>query len=542
MKRIGSNEAQNKSYTWLFTIVIALLIGLYVSFLQIPKVEAHAALIEMTPSEKVVTEDSPGTLELRFNEPIEKELATVTLYDWNAKPVFTGNPEDDEPSRAPLLEFPLPELKKGTYTVKWNVVSSDGHPVEGSYSFAVGEPTEGGEQSVSEGGESESLLIVTRTIAQGLLLVGAGLFWFSWLAARRNYPSLDMLWKRGRCIGAMVIVFATVAELITYATALPPGLIPLIFKGRWDILLQFPFVLMVFVQLIFILLLFIPGMVRGWYLFMWMALVVIPSFGGHVWGMKSPIMALIPRIIHQLTIALWLGALCYVILITIWQKKQNEHVSWSKFRTFFVKRMIFTTSLVVVSGVLMVFLQTGWIAVFTDWKNWSTLLVIKIILTTFMLSLALFQTLKWKRREKFTTLRIIRIEWIVGLLVIALGVWLSQIAYPIAVESYEDALTDDQVTAEVNIGKLQTGEQKMTAKISTVDGEQPDELIVEVSMPHRDTGSGPMTAELDETGNYIVELPFSMSGTWLLDITANYPKGIKKEWTDEIFIDGEGNN
>ena len=102
--------------------------------------------------------------------------------------------------------------------------------------------------------------------------------------------------------------------------------------------------------------------------------------------------------------------------------------------------MMITSGLVFVSGVIMVFLQTGITSVFTDWMTWSTVVIIKVILTIAMLSLAIFQTVKWKKTEKFATGRWIRSEWIVGLVVIVLGVWASQIAYPIAVQSYESNL------------------------------------------------------------------------------------------------------
>src|SRR5699024_3321687 len=109
---------------------------LLVLFFQAHSADAHSALLEMEPAEDVVAEEPPSTLELRFNEPIDPDLAMVTIYDWNAKPVFTGNPDGDS-ELAPLLTFSLPDLKEGTYTVKWNIVSADGHPVDGSYAFSV---------------------------------------------------------------------------------------------------------------------------------------------------------------------------------------------------------------------------------------------------------------------------------------------------------------------------------------------------------------------------------------------------------------------
>lgn len=520
--------------------VAAFLIGLFIVFYQPSTTDAHATLLEMEPAENVVADDARSELMLRFNEPIEHDLAMVTIYDWNAKPVFTGNP-DDGVEKSPKLEFSLPELDDGTYTVKWNVVSADGHPVGGSYAFSIGKPTEGGVKSVNKESGSEAALIASRVIPEGLLLLGAGMFWFGWLAERRKFPSLDTLWKRGRSIGAILIVLGTIAELITYSLSLPTGIIQVIFDGRWELLLQFPFILMLFAQMFFLILLFIPGMVRGWYLAMWALLAVTPAFGGHVWGMENPFIALIPRAIHQIAIAFWLGALCYVILLVIWQKKQETLVSWKAFRPFFVNKMLVSSALVILSGVVMVFLQTGIIAVFTDWKTWSTIVIVKVILTAVMGAFALLQTLKWKKTQTFTTRRLIRSEWLVGLLVIVLGIWMSQISYPIAVKTYDETLSADQAETKVYIDKLKAGAQEMIAEIPELDGEQPESVQANVTMPQHDMGSGDLTLDQDDSDGYSIDLPFTMSGTWLLEITATYPDGQKVEWEDEIFIAGSGN-
>ncbi|ASK64048.1 hypothetical protein CFK37_18745 [Virgibacillus phasianinus] len=532
--------SQKKMVTY-FIKIAALCIGLYFVFMHVPAVQAHSGLLESTPAERVVTEKSPPALKLHFSEPIEQELASVTIYDWNANPVFSGHP-DEEGERSPTLEFSLPKLDQGTYTVKWSIVSLDGHPVSGSYSFAVGEATAGGVESATSAGDSKVPLIIARTIAQGLLLLGAGYFLFAWLAERRGYPSNSTLFRRGRRIGAVILVLATIAELAFYAASLPPGMMQTVLQGRWDLLLDFPFVLMLFAQLFALILLFIPGMVRGWYLVLWLALAAIPAFGGHVWGMENPLIALIPRIIHQLAIALWLGALCYVILLIYWQRKHGGEVSWGKFRPFFVNRMMVATGLVVLSGITMVFLQTSWVAVVTDWMQWSTLLLFKLIFTAVMIGLAVFQTLKWKKRKTFATPRVIRVEWIIGLVVILIGVWMSQTAYPIAVESYDQTLASSQEQAQaeaaVSIDQLQVGEQQMIIRLSAIDGERPEQLRVEIVMPDHGMKSGPLTAKQTQPGEYHVKLPFTMPGTWHLKITANYPSGQKTQWTDNLFIAG----
>src|SRR5699024_12166098 len=125
-------------------------------------------------------------------------------------------------------------------------------------------------------------------------------------------------------------------------------------------------------------------------------------FGGHVWGMENPVLALIPRIFHQMAIAFWLGALCYVILLIIWQKKQNNSISWKTFRPFFVNKMILAYSLVIIFVFIMVYLQSGITGVFNVLNNCSTLVNLKEILIFIMIAMMLIQCMTYNRNDTYT--------------------------------------------------------------------------------------------------------------------------------------------
>jgi len=172
-------------------------------------------------------------------------------------------------------------------------------------------------------------------IPEGLLLLGAGLFWFSWLAERQKFPDLDMLWKRGRWIGAVLLILGTIAELMAYRLSLPPGIIQVTLNGRWELLLQFPFVLMLFVQLLFLILVFIPGMMRGWYLVLWLLLAATPAFGGHVWGNAQSIYSAHPTY-HPPTCNRLLAGSIMLHHVTAHMAKEAGHIDFlAGFQTIF---------------------------------------------------------------------------------------------------------------------------------------------------------------------------------------------------------------
>jgi copper transport protein len=99
---------------------------------------AHAVLVETTPGNDSVLEESPDRVTLRFNEPVETAFGSVRVYDSSAQRVDSGDiSRPDEKSVAVRIDRRLP---RGTYTVTWRAISADSHPVSGAFVFHVGAP------------------------------------------------------------------------------------------------------------------------------------------------------------------------------------------------------------------------------------------------------------------------------------------------------------------------------------------------------------------------------------------------------------------
>src|SRR5699024_11772982 len=106
---------------------------------------------------------------------------------------------------------------------------------------------------------------------------------------------------------------------------------------------------------------------------------------------------------------------------------------------------------------------------------------------------------------------------------------------------YDETITRDPVEADVYIKESKTGGQKMTFHVAEQNGEKPESVEAKVTMPQHDMGSQDLIAEEAEDDYYRVELPFSMSGNWRLEITARYPDHKKVKWQDEFYVAGEEN-
>ena len=97
---------------------------------------AHSLLLGATPAPDAVVTTSPLEVRLRFNNRIEKNLSRVRLVDEHgavAAAVIDGRagaPADSVIAR-------VPPLTAGAWRVEWQVFSTDGHVVSGTYGFRL---------------------------------------------------------------------------------------------------------------------------------------------------------------------------------------------------------------------------------------------------------------------------------------------------------------------------------------------------------------------------------------------------------------------
>lgn len=116
----------------------ALTLGLtaVVTTLTAAPASAHDRMLSSDPADGSQLATPPAAITLTFNtEPLPVE-PQVVVSD-SAGTVVTQGAPTIEGSTATLALDPAVAIGGDTYTVAWRVVSSDGHPIEGTFAFTV---------------------------------------------------------------------------------------------------------------------------------------------------------------------------------------------------------------------------------------------------------------------------------------------------------------------------------------------------------------------------------------------------------------------
>lgn len=362
---------------------------------------------------------------MTFSEPLEIEHVTVELYDTHALPVPLPKPRL-MPGNASSLTVDLPVLKTGGYTVLYRLLSEDGHPVTGTYTFSIGErliqPSPPNTEGQSPADSLPARLIRLRAVTEILLIVGAGCFWVWQLLYWRGYALPAGISQRFVRVGMLFVLASLFLQALYYYGMISPTQPSLVWAS--------PFFLSLLAQGLVLLLLLVPGMVQGWYLLLSFCLIAIQAASGHVWGQQPWLNALLLRLLHLSGIALWLGSLG-VLLLTLWRKQLTALNHSPSFRPVLLTILLVSSLAVIFSGVLMTAVQTDWEAIISSLSAWSLLLAGKIMLLLLMLLIALRQHLRWRRQGILPARTLLVWELFFGLIAIVLGVWMSQSAYPL---------------------------------------------------------------------------------------------------------------
>lgn len=121
---------------WLAWVLLALTTAAFVLASSAPA-QAHDSLESSNPADGSTVSAMPAKIELTFDHTPIAINSIVRVED------ATGTDQADGPVQIvdnQVSQPVKPGAPEGKYTLVWRVVSSDGHPIEGTFTFTAGGP------------------------------------------------------------------------------------------------------------------------------------------------------------------------------------------------------------------------------------------------------------------------------------------------------------------------------------------------------------------------------------------------------------------
>lgn len=202
----------------------------------------HATLLRSTPAANSNLKKAPETIRLVFSEQIVPELSQITLIAPNGDSTQLKVANDPHDVHT-LVGSVGAVLTGGRYKVSWRVLSSDGHPVGGTYNFSIegvvdtaragaiaptpastATPTPRDSSTVAPLAPASSgvmpddkpvpvLAALLRGLGLGAMMTGLGVLFFASTSPERRNLAPPKVIVRAITIGAILLVAHMIAWL-----------------------------------------------------------------------------------------------------------------------------------------------------------------------------------------------------------------------------------------------------------------------------------------------------------------------------------------
>jgi len=206
---------------------LALILCLGIAGALVQTLFAHAELLRSEPAADAIVTSSPSRIRLTFSGPVDVTPEAIAVFDPSGTRVDrppTSQSKDDVAS----VETAVAALSPGTHTVRWRVVSDDGHPIEGSFQFSVGNVSAATAPQDNAASGSALSPIPGRAMHLAALSAILGPIGFFLLVPSPLNRMRPRLWALATC-GALALLPAAALMFLAQSSAL---------SGSWDAALR----------------------------------------------------------------------------------------------------------------------------------------------------------------------------------------------------------------------------------------------------------------------------------------------------------------
>lgn len=523
-------------------VVFAVLAALGAVVLFASPAAAHASLQDSDPANGAKLDAAPRAVTLKFTEAVEVSLGGVRVFDRTGERVDTGKITHPEGENA-AVAVGLPKLDDGAYVVTWRVISADSHPVQGAFTFTVGDAAAASDAAIADllaqrgGDPAVGFLYATgRAVAFAALLVLLGAVYFAielWPDGRRDRRVTNLL-----TISFVVLFVTSIANL--QLQAVYGGGLGLTDVLRWSVLrdvLQTRFgrvyafrgavlgfavapLLSAFASRERI------GRVwRGLAVMSGAALAATPGLAGHAAQGSHQPYALIADVVHVGAAAVWIGGMVMLVGIVL------RRAEWEETRAVVLRYSQAAMAAVVVlvaTGLFQSYRQVGTLDALGS-TRFGKLLVAKVVLVAAILGVAYLSRratyAKWDAVTPQKVRRTVSVEAAIAVAVLGLTSLLVNAvpAKTLAAAPQSGELTSASLLVDYTVSPGRSGTNSIHLYSLTTTG-QPKEVVemtLRISLPGRGINPIPVTLQRAGPAHFqALQLDFPFPGRWKLNVTA----------------------
>ena len=399
---------------------------------------AHLGLAGSTPAKGAHLAAAPRELRLSFTEEVEASVARLRLLGADGGEVAISAVRSLPDSGQVIIADITGALEAGTYTVEWQVIGKDGHPVRGTIPFVIApgatglgavaatapladtttqhhDPTS---MPTGEGFGSESLgYVIVRWLGFTALLIAIGAVAFSFVVLgllRRTEPDTDtvpLMRTRAAAIGlwaSVALLAVALMRLMAQSFAMhgPGQAFSASFLGAmlantvwgWGWILQF----LASIVAIGAFYMAIRGRSAGWALaaVACVALAVTPALSGHAASApRLTGLAITADTLHVIGAAGWLGSLLLLLAVGIpvaMQRTEGQRgATVARLVNAFSPTALGFAGLAVLTGVFSGWLHIGLSSALWE-SDYGRTLLIKLAILSVVIATGAYNWLKVK--------------------------------------------------------------------------------------------------------------------------------------------------
>ena len=514
---------------------------------------AHADLVEAEPPSEGLLAVPPRQLDLWFSERVDAEADGVSIQlldsDGGQLPVTSVTVDPNDPKHV-IVE--IGDIPPGLTTVVWTVRSlDDGHTLSGSYTFRVGAGRAPGAATV-EGERPPVWAVITRWgTFLGAAVAAAGFAFRLFVLTAHDDTAIARRRRNGLILsGVAVALIATLLEPLLHTRWPPAGVIaPSLadaIAGLPDAWWWRPAMLVPCLVVALVAFVFgrrgrpLPAVLTWAGLGLALLSLLGLSLTSHASARDSwKELATASNVIHQWSIALWIGGLAQLTLW--WASRNRETVEASDSGSHPVRRFSRYAMLLVIVGIGTGIANAGLIfpTLRSLWtSDYGLVLLVKIGVLAMALALAAFnrQRLRGSLAAALPPVRrAVRFETAVVAAVVLGGTVLALLAPPI-VEADRPivgdvpmpvfaAYEDQDLWVHLLFTPGRPGENTLGVKLSEYGGQEPyageAPAVVQMRFSNLllDATSPPVPATLNAEGVWEVEgEQLSVAGWWEIDV------------------------